>query len=538
MFRIQNLKLPYHHDDAMLRQEASRMLRIEPEEITALKVMRRSLDCRTKPQIFTVYTVLISCRNEKKVRTALRRLKNVTEYHETSYRMQITGTGTLGTRPVIVGGGPAGLFCALELSRAGYAPVIAERGKPVDERAADVFSFWNGALLHPESNIQFGEGGAGAFSDGKLSTGVRDRDGRCRKVLKEFVHFGADPDILIDARPHVGTDMLIRILKAMREEITEAGGTFFFSSRLDDISQGTGDRLRLRFSDGRYEETQVLVLAIGNGAQDTFRMLHGRRIPIAQKAFSVGLRIEHPQSFIDRNAYGSGAGNGLFPPASYKLTAHEAGYGIYSFCMCPGGYVVNASSVPGQLTVNGMSYHDRGSANANAAIVMTVGSADFGSDAPLAGLEYQKDIEQHAYRLCGGAVPQQRLEDFRLGRVSTSFGTVTPCLKGTGGFADLGTLFKPEMKEAFLNAMDTFDRQIPGFADPDAVLSGIESRTSSPVRILRSEEGVSTLKQIYPCGEGAGYAGGICSAAMDGLKTAQQIAKIYKPFTDGRPELG
>ena len=532
MFRIQNLKLPYRHDDAMLRLEAARMLRIDPQEITAIEVLRRSLDCRAKPQIHAVYTVLVSCRNEKKVRSSLRKLKHVSEYQKTGYRMQVTGTKMLGRRPVIVGSGPAGLFCALELSRAGYAPVIAERGKPADERAADVFSFWNGTPLNPESNIQFGEGGAGTFSDGKLSTGVSDRDGRCRRVLEEFVRFGADPQILIDAHPHVGTDVLIRILKAMREEIAASGGTFFFSSRLDDISQGAGGRLRLHFSDGRCEETDVLVLAVGNGAQDTFRMLEARNVPIAQKAFSVGLRIEHPQSFIDRNAYGCEADRGLLPAASYKLTAHEAGYGIYSFCMCPGGYVVNASSVPGQLTINGMSYHDRGSGNANAALVLTVGSAQFGSDAPLAGLEYQKALERRAYRLCCGAVPQQRLEDFRHGRVSSAFGSVRSCLKGSGGFADLGTLFTPEMKDAFLSAMEAFDRRIPGFANPDAVLSGVESRTSSPVRILRNADGVSIRNQIYPCGEGAGYAGGICSAAMDGLKTAQQIAGIYKPFKD------
>ena len=531
MFLIRNVKLPYDHDETALRQAAAKALRISPGEITALQILRRSYDCRRKPVIYAVYSLLAECTKEDRVRRHLRSLPDVSDYAPVRFRFSVTGTETLTGRPAVIGSGPAGLFCALELARAGYRPLIFERGKPVEERLADVERFWKTGDLDPESNLQFGEGGAGTFSDGKLTTGVKDKDGRCRKVLEEFVRFGADPDILVSAAPHVGSDVLVRMLVRMRSEIEALGGTFCFRRKLTGLVRNRTDgTMTLCFSDGSLLRTQAAVLAIGNGAQDTFRMLYESGIRLEQKPFAVGLRIEHPQQRIDENAYGMEHRDPRLPAASYKLTARCGTRGVYSFCMCPGGHVVHASSVPGRTVVNGMSYHDRGGRNANAAIVMTVDGRDFGSDHPLAGLEYQCALEEKAYALCDGRIPQQRLSDFKSGSVSSGYGSILSDAKGRTGFSDLGVLFSPEQKAAFSEAMDRFDRKIPGFADPDAVLSGVESRTSSPVRIPRGEHGTGDHAALYPCGEGAGYAGGIVSAAMDGLKSAQQIAARFRPI--------
>ena len=533
MLRIQNIRLPYGHSETQLLNAAAAALRVDPAEIRELKILRKSFDCRRKPQIDLVYTLQVCCTREKQIRSHLKRYRNVSVLEETVFRLEVCGTQTLLERPYIIGAGPAGLFCALELARAGYCPVIAERGRPVEERTADVERFRKGGTLDPESNIQFGEGGAGAFSDGKLSTGVKDRDGRCRKVLQELVHFGADPQILTDAKPHVGTDVLVRILMNIRSEITALGGTFRFSLRLDQICEGPGQTLRLFFSDGSTALTQAVVLAPGNGAADTFRMLYGSGVPMEQKAFAVGFRIEHPQELINRYAYGPQPKDAGLPPASYKLTAQTGGRGVYSFCMCPGGYVIAASSDPDGTVVNGMSYHDRNGSNANSAIVMTVNGADFGSDDVLSALDYRQRLERKTYALCGGAVPQQRLGDFSAARKTVSEGGIRSQIRGNHAFSDLSGLLTSQMNEAFLSAMEKFDRQIPGFADPDAILSAAETRTSSPVRILRTETGESAFAGIYPCGEGAGYAGGICSAAMDGLKTAQALARRFRPIAAG-----
>ena len=449
----------------------------------------------------------------------------------------------MGSSPVIAGFGPAGMFCALMLARAGYRPVVVERGEAVEERMKSVDSFWNGGRLNPESNAQFGEGGAGTFSDGKLNTQVKEVYGRISKVLEIFVEHGADESITYEAKPHIGTDRLVYIVQSIRKEIESLGGEVRFNTRLVDIDlekltpgvlsdeKGTDRRVKgitVENSGNReYIPCDCLVLAIGHSARDTFYMLKDK-LTMEQKAFAVGLRIEHRQELINIHEFGDGKYKN-YMPASYKLT-HKAsnGHGVYSFCMCPGGYVVNASSEEGMLAVNGMSYSKRDSENANSALIVTVDNRDFGSEDVLAGIEFQRRLEKKAYELGGGRVPVQRFGDFRENRTTTesalSSNTVKPCIKGGYTAANLRELLPAELCDALIEGVTSFDRQIPGYADPDAMFAGVESRTSSPVRINRDDKlqalGISGL---YPCGEGAGYAGGITSAAVDGIKVYEAI---------------
>ena len=449
----------------------------------------------------------------------------------------------MGSRPVIAGFGPAGMFCALMLARAGYRPVVVERGEAVEDRMKSVDSFWNGGRLNPESNAQFGEGGAGTFSDGKLNTQVKEVYGRISKVLEIFVEHGADESITYEAKPHIGTDRLVYIVQSIRKEIESLGGEVRFNTRLVDIDlekltpgvlsdeNGTDRRVRgitVENSGNReYIPCDCLVLAIGHSARDTFYMLKDK-LTMEQKAFAVGLRIEHRQELINIHEFGDGKYKN-YMPASYKLT-HKAsnGRGVYSFCMCPGGYVVNASSEEGMLAVNGMSYSKRDSENANSALIVTVDNRDFGSEDVLAGIEFQRRLEKKAYELGGGRVPVQRFGDFRENRTTTqsalSSNTVKPCIKGGYTAANLRELLPDGLCDALIEGVTSFDRQIPGYANPDAMFAGVESRTSSPVRINRDDKlqalGISGL---YPCGEGAGYAGGITSAAVDGIKVYEAI---------------
>lgn len=449
----------------------------------------------------------------------------------------------MGSRPVIAGFGPAGMFCALMLARAGYRPVVVERGEAVEDRMKSVDSFWNGGRLNPESNAQFGEGGAGTFSDGKLNTQVKEVYGRISKVLEIFVEHGADESITYEAKPHIGTDRLVYIVQSIRKEIESLGGEVRFNTRLVDIDlekltpgvlsdeNGTDRRVKgitVENSGNReYIPCDCLVLAIGHSARDTFYMLKDK-LTMEQKAFAVGLRIEHRQELINIHEFGDGKYKN-YMPASYKLT-HKAsnGRGVYSFCMCPGGYVVNASSEEGMLAVNGMSYSKRDSENANSALIVTVDNRDFGSEDVLAGIEFQRRLEKKAYELGGGRVPVQRFGDFRENRTTTesalSSNTVKPCIKGGYTAANLRELLPDELCDALIEGVTSFDRQIPGYANPDAMFAGVESRTSSPVRINRDDKlqalGISGL---YPCGEGAGYAGGITSAAVDGIKVYEAI---------------
>ena len=449
---------------------------------------------------------------------------------EISYRFPEKGKARLKYAPVIIGAGPAGLFCGWMLAREGYAPLILERGEEVDKRARDVEQFWAGKALNVQSNVQFGEGGAGAFSDGKLNTMVKDLKCRSRQVMEMLVGAGADPAILYQAKPHVGTDVLRRVVKTLRSQIESMGGTIRFRAQVTDFRVDGGQLRALEINGSEWMDVQCVVLAIGHSARDTFETLNRRGLLMEAKPFAVGLRVEHPQEMIDRAQYGAVCPN--LGPASYKVTKQTStGRGVYSFCMCPGGYVVNASSEERRLAVNGMSYHRRDGQNANSAIIVTVGPADFvGSLSPLAGMEFQRKLESTAWQLGGGKIPVQLYGDFKENRLTTQLGAVAPQMKGETVFANLRELFSSDIARSFVEGMESFERMIRGFSRYDAVLSGVESRTSSPVRMARSEMLESSIKGLYPCGEGAGYAGGITSAAMDGLKVAEQIGSAFSPL--------
>lgn len=532
MIRIGQLKLEPNHTEHDLLSKIAKTLRIPEKEVLRFEIRKQSIDARKKPDLKFVYTVDVVVSNEKQV-LAKQTGNDVSLAKEISYQFPSSGVVPMKHRPVIIGSGPAGLFCAYMLAKAGYRPVIYERGASVEERTKDVNRFWESGQLDPESNVQFGEGGAGTFSDGKLNTLVKDPSGRNRKVLEIFVENGAPSDILYTNKPHIGTDVLVGVVRSMREKILAWGGEIHFHSRFEDFTTLDG-RLKeiLVVSEGQPEriQTEMLVLAIGHSARDTFQKLYERELPMEAKSFAVGVRVEHLQKMIDVSQYGVSQKYAL-PAAAYKVTANlENGRGVYSFCMCPGGYVVNASSEEGYLAVNGMSYHARDGKNANSAIIVTVTPEDFDSDHPLAGVAFQRKLEKRAYEAGNGAVPVQRFEDFCNNQITTRLGNVIPQIKGAYVFANLREIFPDSVNESLEKGIKSFDRQIQGFANGDTVLSGVESRTSSPVRILRNEELMVGDTGIYPCGEGAGYAGGITSAAMDGMKVAEKIAKKYGPF--------
>ena len=532
MIRISQIKLPVEHDGLALLQAAARELKTSSDKIENLTIQKKSIDARKKP-ISYVYTVDVKLKGEEKLLKKLHN-RNVARVEKKRYQFPEPGSEKLEHRPVIVGTGPAGLFCGLMLARAGYRPILLERGEAARKRKETVDRFWNGGALAPNSNVQFGEGGAGTFSDGKLNTLVKDPAGRGRLVLQTFVQAGAPEEILYWNKPHLGTDVLISVVEHIRKEIESLGGEVCFGTQLTDIDIRDG-RVRGVYTkcndvpkqEAAYLETEVLVLAIGHSARDTFAMLKDRAVPMERKAFAVGVRIEHPQDMINVSQYGEGYPKAL-PTAAYKVTRKVSGdRGVYSFCMCPGGYVVNASSEEGGLAVNGMSYQARDSRNANSAMIVTVRPEDFGGDDLLSGVEFQRRLERAAYQAGGGKVPVQLLGDFRQHTVSTALGEVEPCMKGAWTFGDVRGIFPAQLSAALEEGIEGSEHLIPGFARADAVLSGVESRTSSPVRILRGENQESTVQGLYPCGEGAGYAGGITSAAMDGVKTAEAIAGRY-----------
>lgn len=532
MIRISQIKLPVEHDGLALLQAAARELKTSSDKIENLTIQKKSIDARKKP-ISYVYTVDVKLKGEEKLLKKLHN-RNVARVEKKRYQFPEPGSEKLEHRPVIVGTGPAGLFCGLMLARAGYRPILLERGEAARKRKETVDRFWNGGALAPNSNVQFGEGGAGTFSDGKLNTLVKDPAGRGRLVLQTFVQAGAPEEILYWNKPHLGTDVLISVVEHIRKEIESLGGEVRFGTQLTDIDIRDG-RVRGVYTkcndvpkqEAAYLETEVLVLAIGHSARDTFAMLKDRAVPMERKAFAVGVRIEHPQDMINVSQYGEGYPKAL-PTAAYKVTRKVSGdRGVYSFCMCPGGYVVNASSEEGGLAVNGMSYQARDSRNANSAMIVTVRPEDFGGDDLLSGVEFQRRLERAAYQAGGGKVPVQLLGDFRQHTVSTALGEVEPCIKGAWTFGDVRSIFPAQLSAALEEGIEGSEHLIPGFARADAVLSGVESRTSSPVRILRGENQESTVQGLYPCGEGAGYAGGITSAAMDGVKTAEAIVGRY-----------
>ena len=550
MIQIRQLKLMPGHSDRELTEKAARTLRIRPEEIASLRVVRQSIDARKKPEIRLIYTVdvkLVGAREEK-VLLSCRKNPDVGPAPEVRYRFPEPGKEILAERPLIIGTGPAGLFCGYLLAKAGYRPLLLERGADVESRTRRVEEFWKTGVLSADSNVQFGEGGAGTFSDGKLNTLVKDKDGRNTEVLKIFVENGAPEEIRYESRPHVGTDVLSRVVKHMRERILSWGGEVRFSTRVTELVIEGGRVRGVVCENGERIDAGAVVLAIGHSARDTFAMLEKKGIPMEAKSFAVGFRVEHPQELINLSQYAQRRPEAL-PPASYKLTAKTSeGRGVYSFCMCPGGYVVNASSEPGRLAVNGMSYSGRNGKNANSAIIVSVTPQDYGAGGPLAGIQFQRMLEERAFRAAGGAVPVQRYADYagtereNGSAVAEADGMVrekrerhvpadfAPAIKGAWKFADLRDILPSSVRKAFLEGMEAFDRIIPGFADDAVCLSGVESRTSSPVRIPRDETLQSSVRGLYPCGEGAGYAGGITSAAMDGMRVAEAIAARYQIF--------
>ena len=531
MIRISQLKLPLGHSRQDLVRKAARALGVRERQVEDLSILRQSVDARKKPEIFYSYTVDVKLKGADEAKL-LRRgtCRNASLVSEKPYRCPEPGKDCLLTPPVIIGTGPAGLFCGLLLARKGYRPILLERGRDVDQRTQDVKRFWEGGPLDPSSNVQFGEGGAGTFSDGKLNTLVKDTSGRNREVLRILTQFGADPSVCYESRPHIGTDVLSRVVKAIRQEILSLGGQVYFESQVTDLRIEEGRLKGLVLEKGEEILAQAAVLAIGHSARDTFSMLLKRGVKLEPKPFAVGLRIQHPQSMIDESQYGGTIRE--LGPAPYKVTWKSAsGRGIYSFCMCPGGYVVNASSEPGRLAVNGMSYHGRAGENANSALIITVGPEDFPDQTELGGVQFQQLLEERAYRLGGGKIPAELYGDFKAGRSpSGALGEVVPQFKGQWAFADLRELLGEELSEVMVEGIEAFEHMIRGFSREDAILAGIESRTSSPVRIPRDEYGESSLKGLFPCGEGAGYAGGITSAAMDGLKIAEEIIRRYRPL--------
>lgn len=530
MIRIQQLKLPISHTEEQLKQKIAKTLRLPITEITQYKIRKQSVDARKKQEVSYVYTVDVEVLNEQKL---MKKNKNshVSVAKDITYIFPENGEKHLKHRPVIIGSGPAGLFCGYLLAQHGYRPLILERGRCVEERQKDVEQFWKRNVLNIHSNVQFGEGGAGTFSDGKLNTLVKDVKGRNKKVLDIFISHGAPEKIAYVNKPHIGTDILMKVVADMRRQIEEWGGTYLFETCMTDIEienhQLTGIVCKDKNGTLRRIPTEAAVLAIGHSARDTFEMLLQKQVPMEAKSFAVGMRVEHPQQMISETQYGSETALRL-PAAAYKLTANlENGRGVYSFCMCPGGYVVNASSEEGRLAVNGMSYSGRDGNNANSAIIVTVTPKDFDGDSPLSGVAFQRKLEEKAYELGKGMVPQQLFGDFEHGKLSTQYGAFSTECKGAHTFGALHTLFSAEIRASFVQGMHQFAKYIPDFDRRDAILSGVESRTSSPVKIPRNENFESSLLGLYPCGEGAGYAGGIMSAAMDGMKIAEEIVRRY-----------
>lgn len=527
MIRISQLKLPIDHTAEDLEKKIRKNL--PTKKSFTYEIIRQSLDARKKSEKKFVYTIDVTIESRKAEQEAVRKIhnKNITLTKKIKYQFPPSGKQPLTHPPVVIGSGPAGLFCALALAKHGYCPLVIERGASVRQRKADVERFWRTGILDPQSNVQFGEGGAGTFSDGKLNTLVKDPSGRIRAVLQAFVDAGAPSEILYQQKPHLGTDLLMDIVETIRSQIEEKGGRFLFHTQVVDFLCENHKLCGLLLDNDEIIPVQAAAAAIGHSARDTFQTLYRRGFSMEAKSFAVGVRIEHPQEIINQALYGE-KDNHLLGAASYKLTHKSStGRGIYTFCMCPGGYVVNASSEEKALAVNGMSYHARNGRNANSALIVTVSPSDYPDDSPLGGVSYQRQLEQKAWELAQGKIPVQLWQDYKNARESRCLGQVEPSMKGAYQLSDLRSIIPDEIGNIIQEGILAFERKIPGFARPDCLLSGIESRSSSPVRILRGADMQSNIQGFYPCGEGAGYAGGITSAAVDGLKTAEAIAKNY-----------
>jgi uncharacterized FAD-dependent dehydrogenase len=529
MLRLTELKLPLDHAPEAITAAVLERLAIGVDDLVGCSIFRRGVDARKAGKIFFIYTLDVEVRDEARVLARHGHDAHVAPAPDMGYRFVAQARTRPALRPVIVGLGPAGLFAGLILAQSGFCPLILERGKAVRERTRDTFGLWRQSRLNPESNVQFGEGGAGTFSDGKLYSQIKDPRHYGRKVLEEFVKAGAPPEILYVSKPHIGTFRLVGMVEQMRATIEALGGEIRFQSRVDDIEIENECVQAVRLASGERIETRHVMLAIGHSARDTFAMLQARGIYLEAKPFSIGFRIEHPQSLIDRSRHGAYAGHPLLGAADYKLV-HHAGNGrsVYSFCMCPGGTVVAAASEPERVVTNGMSQYSRNERNANAGIVVGISpQPDYPGDA-LAGVALQRHWESRAFVLGGEnyCAPAQRVDDFLAGRPSTAFGEVQPSYTPGVQLCDLSSALPDYAIAAIREALPAFGRQIRGFDRPDALLTGVETRTSSPIRIRRDDATLQSLntRGLYPSGEGAGYAGGILSAAIDGIKVAEAIA--------------
>lgn len=532
MIRVTELKMPLHHPDEAVPAAICKRLRLTPRELVRFSVARRAHDARDKTNIALVYSIDATVRNEAAVLARFRKDRHVQLTPDTRYK-PVTSAPAGATRPVVIGAGPCGLFAGLVLAQMGFRPIILDRGKVVRERTKDTWGLWRRSVLNPESNVQFGEGGAGTFSDGKLYSRIKDGRHLDRKVMTEFVRAGAPPEILTEAHPHIGTFRLVKMVENMRATIEALGGEYRFSTRVDGLEVATDDFggrrvCGLHLHDGGYLEADRVVLAVGHSARDTFAMLHAAGVHVEAKPFSIGVRIEHPQGWIDQSRFGADAGHPILGAAEYHLSHHCAnGRTVYSFCMCPGGTVVAATSEEGRVATNGMSQYSRNERNANSGLVVAIDPVkDFPGD-PLAGLTLQRHWEERAF-VAGGSdyrAPAQRLGDFLAGRPSTRLGTVVPSYRPGVRPADLAECLPDYAVAAMREALPVFGRQIRGYDHPDVVMTGVETRTSSPVRFTRGENLQSlNTAGLFPAGEGAGYAGGILSAAVDGIKVAEALA--------------
>ncbi len=527
MLRLTEIKLPLNHDECAIREAVVARLGLPLDDLLCLTVARRAFDARRRSAIHLIYAVDVEVRNETTVLLRHANDPGVRRTPDTEYRPPVR-VAAPASRPVVIGTGPCGLLAALILAQMGFRPLILERGKLVRQRTNDTWALWRRGVLTPESNVQFGEGGAGTFSDGKLYSGVKDPRHLGRKLLHEFVEAGAPEEILYVSKPHIGTFRLVTVVENMRRKIEALGGEYRFASRVEDLELDSNRHIRgLTLASGEQIETGHVVLAIGHSARDTFAMLHRRGVHLEAKPFSIGVRVEHPQALIDRARFGAFAGHPLLGPADYKLVHHaDNGRSVYSFCMCPGGRVVAATSEPGCVATNGMSQYSRAEFNANAGLVVAISPQDY-PDGPLAGIAFQQHWEHQAF-LAGGssyAAPAQRVGDFIARHPSAALGEVVPSYKPGVHPADLTACLPAFAAKALREALVEFDRDIPGFAMQDAVLTGVETRTSSPLRITRGPDGHSlNTRGLFPAGEGAGYAGGILSAGIDGIRVAEAVA--------------
>ncbi|MFJ2989071.1 NAD(P)/FAD-dependent oxidoreductase [Collimonas sp. NPDC087041] len=532
MLRLNEVQLPLDHPEDALHSAILERLGIGAEAMLGYTIFRRSYDARKKSAVILTYTVDVELKDEAEVLKRLARDRTVMPTPDTNYHFVAQAPSQLKSRPVVIGTGPCGLFAGLILAQMGFNPIILERGKAVRERTKDTWGLWRKRELQPESNVQFGEGGAGTFSDGKLWTQIKDPKHYGRKVLTEFVKADAPEEIMYVSKPHIGTFRLVKMVEQMRATIEALGGEFRFQQKVEDITikseNGQGQVQAVVLASGETIVTDHVVLAIGHSARDTFQMLYDRGVYIEAKPFSLGFRIEHPQSLIDRCRFGPSAGNPILGAADYKLVHHaENGRAVYSFCMCPGGTVVAATSEPGRVVTNGMSQYSRNERNANSGIVVGITPADYPGH-PLAGIAFQREWESRAFELGGGTydAPGQLVGDFLAGRPSTALGSVIPSYKPGVHLGDLSTALPDYAITAMREALPAFDKQIRGFAMADAVLTGVETRTSSPIRIKRHDDNLQSLNTtgLFPAGEGAGYAGGIMSAAIDGIRVAEAVA--------------